>query len=113
MPIDKTILLVSIYCPSCGHNFTHEKKTVGKTVGFLGGAALGAKVGAGVGLVGGPLGAIAGTIPGASPRCSAEQQRAFMRRVRKLLGLSQVADDPVLHLIDIDLAPLDVHRGTS
>ena len=65
MTTDKVIQLISIYCPSCGHNFSHEKKVVGKTVGFVGGAALGAKFGAGVGLVGGPLGAIAGTVPGA------------------------------------------------
>ncbi len=62
----KVIELVSIYCPACGHGFTHERKAAGKTLGAVGGAIAGAKVGAGVGLVGGPLGAIAGTIPGAA-----------------------------------------------
>jgi uncharacterized membrane protein len=66
MTTDKVTELISVYCPSCGHNFNHEKKGTGRTLGAVGGAIAGAKVGAGVGLVGGPLGAIAGTIPGAA-----------------------------------------------
>lgn len=54
-----------VFCPKCGYEFKHAKKSSGKTAGFFGGAALGAKAGAGVGLVGGPIGAIAGTVPGA------------------------------------------------
>ena len=57
--------LLSIFCPSCGHGFTHEKQIKGKAIGGVGGAIAGAKVGAGVGFVAGPIGAMAGTIPGA------------------------------------------------
>lgn len=64
-PQQKAIELISVYCPSCGHGFTHEKTVSGKTVGALGGAGAGALLGAKLGIVGGPLGAIAGTIPGA------------------------------------------------
>ena len=65
MALGKVTELISIYCPMCGHGFTHEEKAAGRTIGGVGGALAGAKVGAGVGLVGGPVGAIAGTIPGA------------------------------------------------
>lgn len=63
MAVDKVTELIVIFCPACGHKFSHEKKAAGKALGAVGGAIAGAKVGAGVGLVGGPLGAIAGTIP--------------------------------------------------
>ena len=65
MAVDKVTELVSIYCPKCGHSFTHPKSSTGKTVGGWGGAGAGACLGAQIGIVGGPLGAIAGTIPGA------------------------------------------------
>lgn len=66
MAIDKVTALVLIFCPACGHKFSHAKQATGKTVGGVAGAIAGAKLGAGVGLVGGPLGAIAGTFPGAA-----------------------------------------------
>lgn len=65
MALTKVTELVSIFCPACGHKFSHERQAKGKTIGGLGGAAVGAKIGAGVGLVAGPIGAIAGTVPGA------------------------------------------------
>lgn len=65
MAEQKVTVLASIFCPSCGHGFSHQKSVAGKSVGGIAGAIAGAKVGAGMGLVGGPIGAIAGTIPGA------------------------------------------------
>ena len=65
MATEKTIELLSVYCPACGLGFTHEKKIAGKTIGALSGAGAGALIGAKIGIVGGPLGAMAGTIPGA------------------------------------------------
>ena len=65
MATDKVTELLSIFCPACGHGFTHERQVKGKAIGGVGGAIAGAKVGAGIGLAGGPIGAMAGTIPGA------------------------------------------------
>ena len=58
-------VLLEVFCPSCGHNFTHSLENNGKLTGGLTGMAAGAYFGAQVGIAGGPFGAIAGTIPGA------------------------------------------------
>jgi hypothetical protein len=62
---EPTIDLVEIFCPKCGHKFTHQKMVGRKATGGLGGAVAGAALGAKIGIVAGPLGAFAGTIPGA------------------------------------------------
>jgi len=63
--VQPVVELISVFCPKCGHGFTHEQSNSGKTVGGLSGAMAGAALGAKIGIAAGPLGAFAGTIPGA------------------------------------------------
>lgn len=57
--------IVEIYCPKCGHKFSHQSSVGGKIKGAGGGVISGAILGGKIGITAGPLGAIAGTVPGA------------------------------------------------
>ena len=65
LELESENITFKVFCPNCGHSFSHSEIITGKVTGGIGGIVTGAYLGAQIGIAGGPFGAIAGTIPGA------------------------------------------------